>query len=177
MKAAEAAGPGLRLSWVALAVVAAATACAAAAPSPGWSEVFPGATRQERVFHSPGGQTLIEQWSVAGESVPRAVRAQRYVSGLSLAPRLALVFHANHRVWMLSLDGRLTALSALPASGGASVPTAPGASVIEQYTFDHGGQRWHLAILAREAPAPLPGVATEQEQSLDLLLWRSPPPR
>jgi hypothetical protein len=34
-----------------------------------------------------------------------------------------------------------------------------------------------LAILDRQAPTPLPGIATEQEQSLDLLLWRSLPPR
>lgn len=178
MKADERGGPGLRLSRAVLAVATAATACAVAAPSPVWGEEFPGATRQERVFRSPGGQTLIEQWSVAGESVPRAVRAQRYVSGLSLAPRLALVFHANQRVWMLSLDGRLTALTALSAGDGSSLFMTPGTSVIDRYTFDHEGQRWHLAILAREAPpAPLPGVASEQEPSLDLLLWRSPPPR
>lgn len=177
MKMSQWVEPALRLSWTVLAVAAAGTACALAGPSTSGNDVLSGAARQERVFRSPGGQTLIEQWSVEGESLPRVVRARRYVSGLSLAPSLALVFHASQRVWMLSLDGRLTLLTALPAGDRSAPPLTPGPTIIDRYAFDHAGQRWHLAILDRQAPTPLPGIATEQEQSLDLLLWRSLPPR
>ncbi|MFP8777849.1 hypothetical protein [Hydrogenophaga sp. RWCD_12] len=126
-------------------------------------------------MHSPGGATRIEQWVDTSDAVPRVVRAQRYVSGMSLAPGIALVFHATQRQWMLALNGQLVPLESLPKGQGAAPLLAPGTPKLGQSTFAHDGRQWQLVILGRREPQPTPGIATEQEQSLDLLLWQSPP--
>ena len=163
----------LRPLWVVLSM--AGTACSFAGspaqPADGQSD----AVHQERLFRTPGGQTRIESWTNPDESVPRTVRAQRYVSGMSLASGISLVFHAADQGWKLSLNGQLTPLRSL-ATGNGPVPLlAADTPIKERYAFDHEGRRWQLVILSRQEPAPLSGVATEQEHSLDLLLWSLPP--
>lgn len=160
------------LSLCALALALPGTACSVAATPPPAGDSLAGLVKQERVFRSPGGQTRVEQWFANGEREPQVVQAQRYVSGMSLVRGISLVFLATQREWMLSLNGLLTPLRSLP-EGQAPVPLlAPGTPVLNLYSFDHDGRRWQLAVLSRRDPTPLPGIATEEERSLDLLLWR-----
>lgn len=147
-------------------------ACSVAATPPLVVDPLAGLVKQERVFRSPGGQTRVEQWVVKGETEPQVVRAQRYVSGMSLVRGIRLVFPAAEREWMLSLNGLLMPLRSLPEGQGPVPLLAPGTPVLHRYSFDHDGRRWQLAILSRQDPTPLPGIATEQEHSLDLVLWR-----
>lgn len=154
-----------------LALLAAACSFAGAQPS---GEALPGLVRNERTFHSPGGVTRIEQWTTASDPVPQVVRAQRYVSGMSLAPGIALVFHATQRQWMLSLSGQLVPLASLQQGQGAAPLLPQGTPNLGNFTFAHDGRQWQLMILSRQVPKPLPGIATEQEQSLDFLLWHLP---
>lgn len=163
--------PCLALCTLALALSGAA--CSVAATPPPAGDPLAGLVKQERVFRSPGGQTLVEQWLVKEEGDPQVVRAQRYVSGLSLVRGVSLVFLASQREWMLSLSGLLMPLRSLPEGQGPVPLLVPGTPVLNLYAFDHDGRRWQLAVLSRQDPTPLPGIATEQEHSLDLLLWRS----
>lgn len=159
-------------SFCTLALALSGTACSVAATPPPAGDPLEGLVNQERLFRSPGGQTRIEQWFVTGEPEPQVVRAQRYVSGMSLVRGISLVFLATQREWMLSLNGVLMPLRSLP-EGHSPVPLlAPGTPVSHRYAFDHEGRRWQLAVLSRQDPTPVPGLATEQEHSLDLLLWR-----
>lgn len=129
---------------------------------------------QDRVFRTPGGQTRIEQWSAASDQAPQVVRAQRYVSGMSLAPGIALVFHATQQRWMLSLGGQLSPVQALQQGSGDVPWLAQRTPNLGHFAFVHEGRQWQLMILGRGEPKPLPGIATEQEQSLDLVLWQAP---
>lgn len=165
---------GLSCRWAALTVAVASTSCSVANTPVPLEDVLPGTSFLERVFHSPGGQTRIEQWSDDKDPAPLVVRAKGYVSGLSLAPGLALVFHANLRIWMLSVRGQLTPLSALQTDDHFPPPLPLSTPIMNRYVFEHDGRQWQLAILSRQDPRWLPGVATEQERSLDVLLWRTP---
>ena len=148
-------------------------ACSVAATPLPEGDPMAGLVKQERLFRSPGGQTRVEQWFAAGDREPQVVRAQRYVSGMALVRGISLVFLATQREWMLSLNGALTPLRSLQL-GRAAVPLlAPGTPVLNQYAFDHDGRHWQLAVLSRQDPTPVPDIATEQEHSLDLVLWRS----
>lgn len=162
--------PCLAVSTLALALSGAA--CSVAATPPLVVDPWAGLVKQERVFRSPGGQTRVEQWVVKGEREPQVVRAQRYVSGLSLVRGVSLVFPVAEGDWMLSLNGLLTPLRSLPEGQGPVPLLAPETPVLDLYAFDHDGRRWQLAILSRQDPTPVPGIATEQEHSLDILLWR-----
>lgn len=94
---------------------------------------------------------------------------------MSLVPGVALVFHAEQRQWMLSLDGALQALTTLePGRAGAAPPQAPALPEQQRWRFEHAGRSWQLVIFAQAQPRPQPGIATEEQHSLDLLLWQLP---
>lgn len=102
------------------------------------------------------------------------VRARHYVSGMALAPGIAMIFQVTQQQWMLRLNDQLISLKTLQqVKGDAPLPVAD-APNRDQFTFAHGGHQWQLMILGRKEPKPVPGIATEQEHTLDLLLWRDP---
>lgn len=150
-----------------------AVGCSFAQTAASGTDESAGLLHQQRAVHSPAGRTLIEQWHRAGETVPQVVRATRYVSGMSLVPGVALVFHTEQRQWMLSRDGALQALTTLePGRAGAAPPQAPALPEQQRWRFEHAGRSWQLAIFAQVQPQAQPGIATEEQHSLDLLLWQ-----
>ena len=93
---------------------------------------------------------------------------------MGLIKGASLAYHREQLQWMLSLDGRLLPLDTLRSA--EPLPTLPPGferPVVWQGAFEHLGATWRLAIFKMIEPQAVPGVATEAEHALDLLLWRS----
>ncbi len=146
----------------------------AATPKPDSSDqAASGWVKEERVLRSIGGISRVARWHLPGETEARMVLVDRYVSGMGLIQGVSLVYHREQSRWMLSLDGRLLPLDALRSPEPLpALPAGHQRPVVWQGAFEHMESTWHLAIFKMTEPRVVPGVATEAEHSLDVLLWR-----
>jgi hypothetical protein len=158
------------------ALVCGAAGCgvSAATPNPGSSDqAASGWVKDERVLRSIGGVSRVARWHLPGDTEVQMVLVDRYVSGMGLIPGVSLVYHREQSRWMLSLDGRLLPLDALrSAEPLPALPAGHQRPVVWQGGFEHLESTWHLAIFRITEPLDVPGVATEAEHALDVLLWR-----
>ena len=145
-----------------------AAACSANPP--------PALQPSERRMLDPGGPTVITQWTVPGETLPRVVQASGYRSGMRLIDGVSLVFHVQRQRWLLKRDETFSELeSAPPGERLRLTRPAVDAPVIWQTRFRHAGNDWSLAVTQVDVPPPeMPGVASEGQHALDLVLYGRP---
>lgn len=130
----------------------------------------------ERRMFDPGGSTVITEWTAPGETFPRVVQASGYRSGMRLIDGVSLVFQVQRQRWVLKHSDDFSELER-PLPGERLRLTQPevDAPVLWQARFRHAGSDWSLAVTRVEVPPPvIPGVASEGQHALGLVLYLRP---
>lgn len=144
-----------------------ATACSANPPPP--------LQLIERRMFDPGGSTVITEWLAPGENLPRVVQASGYRSGMRLIDGVSLVFQVQRQRWVLKHDEHFSELErSLPGERLRLTQPEVDASVIWQARFRHAGNDWSLAVTQVKVPPEMPGVASEGQHALELVLYVYP---
>ena len=132
--------------------------CAADNPQPSRA-VTPSLETVVRYMH-PAGPTTVRTWRSSADAPPYRIELQRARSGRLLIGQARLLNVPGGQWFIVNATGLKLPLP-------AETPSAA-------LAFEESGQRWLVRVLKRDTPIATPGIATEGEASLDLLLERQP---
>ena len=103
---------------------------------------------------------MVRTWRSSADTQPYRIEIQRARSGRLLIGQARLLNGPGGRWFIVSASGQK-----LPLPGNAQATAV---------TFEESGQRWKVRVLKQGIPVVTPGIAVEDEASLDLLLERQP---
>jgi hypothetical protein len=112
-----------------------------------------------REFH-PSGPTVVRTWRGSADAPPDRIELTHARSGRRLIGQARLLRQPGGPWFIETSTG-----DTLPLSGDAPSSTV---------TFEESAQRWRIRVLKQEEPVVTPGIATEGEPNLDLVLERQP---
>lgn len=108
----------------------------------------------------PSGPTVVRTWRSSAEAQPDRIELTHARSGRRLVGQARLLRQSTGQ-WII----QTTAGEQLPVSGNVTPSTV---------IFEESDQRWRVRVLKQNEPVIRPGIATEGEPNLDLMLERLP---
>ncbi|MFO6419737.1 hypothetical protein ACLBKS_06010 [Hylemonella sp. W303a] len=108
----------------------------------------------------PSGPTVVRTWGGSAQTPPDRIELTHARSGRRLVGQARLLRQGTGQ-WFI----QTSAGEQLPVTGNVT----PSTVIIEE-----SGQRWRVRVLKQIEPVTKPGIATEDEPNLDLLLERLP---
>lgn len=108
----------------------------------------------------PSGPTVVRTWGGSAQTPPDRIELTHARSGRRLVGQARLLRQAAGQWIVQNSAGIQQALRV----------DAPSSSV----SFEESGQRWRVRVLKQSEPVTRPGIATEGEPNLDLVLERLP---
>lgn len=108
----------------------------------------------------PSGPTVVRTWGGSAGTPPDRIELTHARSGRRLIGQARLLRQAAGQWFVQNSAGVQQALRV----------DAPASSV----SFEESGQRWRVRVLKQSEPVAKPGIATEDEPNLDLVLERLP---
>lgn len=108
----------------------------------------------------PSGPTVVRTWGGSAGTPPDRIELRHARSGRQLVGQARLQRQAAGQWFVQNSAGIQQTLRV----------DAPSSSV----SFEESGQRWRVRVLKQSEPVAKPGIATEDEPNLDLVLERLP---
>jgi hypothetical protein len=110
---------------------------------------------------SPAGPTKRHEWRLSADALPVRI-AIDYLRAGSIVWGGARLVYGEKTGWVIVTSDKQSVPLQLP--GGK--PSNPHCTFVEQ------GVRWHVSVVRQRFPVTRPGIATESEPALDLVIYR-----